>query len=154
MVEVVKLANLEVNPYWKHLGIKPVSGSDGKIIGVVLDVTKDLKQIYGTVHGGVLASLVDSAMAVAIHQQLAADEGCATVEMKLNYFRPVSEGRLMAEGKVIQKGSKIVVGQCEIRNDKGHLVAFGTGTFMINKITAKVAAKLLTAADRAAPGQG
>ncbi len=141
---MAKIAQLE-NPYWEHLGMEIVYGVDDKILGVSLNVTENLKQIYGTVHGGALASLLDSVIAVAIHQQLDVDEGCSTVEMKLNYLRPVSEGRLMAEGRVIQKGRKIAVGQGEIRDEKGQMVAFGTATFMINKVTGK----LLTVVDDA-----
>lgn len=134
MVDVTKI---KVNPYWKHLGME-LSDFDGDKTVVTLDVTGNLKQIYGTVHGGVLASLVDSAIAVAIHRQLDADEGCSTVEMKLNYLRPVNGGRLTAEGRVVQRGRKIAVGQCEIRDETGQMVAFGTATFFIVKLPESV----------------
>jgi len=110
-----------------------VTGDDG-IIRVGMDVTEDLKQFYGNIHGGVISSLMDSTIAVAINQQLEPGEGASTVEIKVNYFRPVSKGRIIGEGKVIQKGRKIVVGQGEIRDEEGRIVAFGTATFMIVKV--------------------
>jgi uncharacterized protein (TIGR00369 family) len=127
---MVRIADLETGPYWKHMGMKTVPSPDGNI-EVVMTITADLKQYYGNIHGGVIASLFDSAVAVAINQQLDAGEGASTMEIKLNYFRPVSDGKLWAKGKVIHKGRKIVVGQGEIKNDAGQLVAFGTATFMI-----------------------
>jgi len=127
---VVRIRDLESGPYWHHIGMKTVTGNDGKT-GVSLEVTEDLKQFYGNVHGGVMASLLDSAIAVAVNQELGSGQGAVTVEMKLNYLRPVNQGRLIAQGTVVQKGSKIIVGQGEIRDDAGRLAAFGTATFMI-----------------------
>ncbi len=130
---MVRIADLETGPYWKHMKMKTVSSIDGKI-RVVIDVTEDLKQFYGNVHGGVISSLLDSTIAVAVNQQLDPGEGASTVELKLNYFRPVSEGQLWGEGKVIQKGKRIIVGQGEIKDDAGRMVAFGTATFMVVKV--------------------
>jgi acyl-CoA thioesterase len=127
---MVQTSDLESGSYWKHLGMKTVLDADGKT-QVILKVTEDLKQFYGNVHGGVIASLLDSSIAVAVNQQLDSGEGASTVEIKLNYLRPANIGTLWAESKVIQKGRKIIVGQCEIKDDAGNLVAFGTATFII-----------------------
>lgn len=133
MVQIVKLA---AGSYWQHMGMKAVEGSDGKI-RVVLEITDDLLQIYGNVHGGVFAGLLDSAIAVALNQKLDENEGASTVEMKLNYLRSVNKGILYAEGEVIQKGKKIIVGKGEIKDGTGQLVAFGTATFMVTRLTAE-----------------
>ncbi|PKM77834.1 MAG: PaaI family thioesterase [Firmicutes bacterium HGW-Firmicutes-15] len=130
---MVRIADLETGPYWKHMNMKTVASDDGKI-RLVMDITENLKQFYGNIHGGVIASLLDSTIAVAVNQQLDPGEGASTVEIKLNYFRPVSEGQLWGEGKVIQKGKKIIVGQGEIKDDAGRMVAFGTATFMVVKV--------------------
>lgn len=127
---MVQITDLETCNYWKHVGMTTVPDVDGKI-QVVMKVTDNLKQFYGNVHGGVIAGLLDTCIAVAVNQQLDSEQGASTVEMKLNYLRPVHEGTLWAEGKVIQKGRKIVVGQGEIKDDAGNMVAFGTATFMI-----------------------
>ena len=130
---MVQILVLETGNYWKHLGMTTVPDADGKA-QVNLKVTENLKQFYGNVHGGVIASLLDSSIAVAVNQQLDSGEGASTVEMKLNYLRPVSKGTLWAESKIIQKGRKIIVGQCEIKDDAGNMVAFGTATFMITQL--------------------
>lgn len=130
---MVQITDLETGNYWKHMGMTTVPDMDGKI-QVIIKITEDLKQFYGNVHGGVIAGLLDSCIAVAVNQQLDPKQGASTVEMKLNYLRPVHEGTLWAEGKVIQKGSKLVVGQGEIKDDAGNMVAFGTSTFMITQL--------------------
>lgn len=130
---MVRIADIETSPYWKHMNMKTVSSVDGKI-RVVMDITENLKQFYGNIHGGVISSLLDSSIGVAVNQQLDPGEGALTVELKLNYFRPVSEGKLWGEGKVIQRGKKIIVGHGEIKDDAGRMVAFGTATFMIIKL--------------------
>jgi acyl-CoA thioesterase len=113
--------------------MKTVSGVDGKT-RVVMKLTEDLKQFYGNIHGGVIASLMDSAIAVAVNQQLDPGEGASTVEIKVNYLRSISSGQLWGEGKVIQKGKQIIVGQGEIKDDAGRMVAFGTATFMVVQV--------------------
>lgn len=130
---VVRISDLETGNYWRHIGMTTIEDIDGKI-QIVMEINENLKQFYGNVHGGVIAGLLDSSIAVAVNQQLASGEGASTVEMKINYLRPVNGGTLKAEGKVIQKGRKIIVGQGEIKDDAGNMVAFGTATFMVTQL--------------------
>lgn len=130
---MVRIADLETGNYWRHMGMVTVPSSDGKIL-VEMKVTEELKQFYGNVHGGAIAGLLDTSIAVAVNQLLDSEEGASTVEMKLNYLRPVKSGTLLAESKIIHKGKKTVVGQCEIKDDEGNMVAFGTGTFMVTRL--------------------
>ncbi|MCB8817149.1 PaaI family thioesterase [Desulfosporosinus shakirovi] len=127
---MVQVADLESGNFWKHIGMTTVVGVDGKT-RIQLPVNENLKQFYGNLHGGVIAALIDSAIAVAVNQQLDPGEGASTVEIKINYLRPISEGTLWGEGMVIQKGKKIVVAQGEIKDDAGKKLAIGTATFMV-----------------------
>ncbi len=131
---MVQISDLESGNYWKHIGMTTIEGIDGKI-QIAMEINEKLKQFYGNVHGGVIAGLLDSSIAVAVNQQLASGEGASTVEMKINYLRPANGGTLRAEGKVIQKGRKLIVGQGEVKDDAGNMVAFGTATFMITQLT-------------------
>lgn len=130
---MVRVADLESGNYWKHIGMTTVVDVHGKT-RVLLKVTEKLKQFYGNLHGGVIASLLDSAIAVAVNQQLEPGEGASTVEIKINYLRSINDGTLWGEGKVIQKGRKIVVAQGEIKDDAGQILAIGTATFMISQM--------------------
>lgn len=131
---MVHIADLETGNYWKHMNMTSEPMADGKI-QVLMKITDGLKQFYGNVHGGAIAGLMDSCISAAINQELSPEEGALTVEIKLNYLRSVNQGILRGEGKVIQKGRKIMVGQGEIKDDEGNLIAFGTGTFMISELT-------------------
>ncbi|MDD4801570.1 MAG: PaaI family thioesterase [Syntrophomonas sp.] len=130
---MVRIADLQMGAFWKHINMTTVTDENG-IIRVILDVTEELKQIYGNIHGGVISSMMDSTIAVALNQQLDPSEGASTVELKVNYFRPVNAGRLWGEGKVIHRGKRLLVGQGEIKDEAGRMVAFGTATFMIVKL--------------------
>ncbi len=130
---MVRIADLETGNYWKHMHMTTECSLDEKV-QVVLKVTEDLKQFYGNVHGGVIAGLMDSCIAVAVNQQLNQNEGASTVGLKLDFLRSVNQGTLRAEGKVIKKGKNIIFGKGEIKDSEGNLIAYGTATFIINKI--------------------
>ncbi|MDQ7096814.1 PaaI family thioesterase [Desulfosporosinus sp. PR] len=129
---MVRIADLSNGNYWRHMGMSTVE-KEGKI-QVIMEIKDNLKQFYGNVHGGALAGLIDGSIAVAVNQALDPGVGASTVEMKINYLRPANTGTLRAEGKVIQKGRNIIVGQSEIKDDEGNLVAFGTATFMVTQL--------------------
>lgn len=130
---MVRIADLESGPYWKHVNMSTETAQDGQI-QVVVNITDELLQFYGNVHGGIIAGLMDSCIAVALNQQLDPHKGASTIEIKLNYLRPASKGLLRGQGKVIQMGRKIVVGQGEIRDEEGRLVAIGTATFAVTDL--------------------
>lgn len=130
---MVRIVDLEKGNYWKHMHMTSECSGNEKV-QVVLEVTEELKQIYGNVHGGAIAGLMDSCIAVAVNQQLNQDEGASTIGLKLDFLRSVNQGTLRAEGKVIKKGKNIIFGQGEIKDGTGNLVAHGTATFIINKI--------------------
>lgn len=84
----------------------------------------------GTVHGGILCDLADAAMGCAHGSQLEDDETFATLELKINFMKPVWQGRLTAIGKVIKSGRTIGLTECRITDEQGSLVAFATSTVM------------------------
>jgi uncharacterized protein (TIGR00369 family) len=87
----------------------------------------------GVVHGGLAATLLDSAMSCAIHSTLPAGVGYTTVEMKINYVRPITaaSGRLRAIGQVIHTGRRVGIAEGKILDDNEKLYAHGTTTCLI-----------------------
>jgi uncharacterized protein (TIGR00369 family) len=87
----------------------------------------------GTVHGGWLSTLLDSAMACAVHTRLPAGQGYTTVEMKINMVRPVlaTTGHLRAEGKVVNGGRTIATAEGRLVGEDGKLYAHGTETCLV-----------------------
>lgn len=87
----------------------------------------------GTIHGGWTATILDSAMACAVHATLKAGEGYTTLEMKLNYIRPVMPGNgpVRCEGRLIHRGGSVATSEGRLVDSHGKLLAHGTETCMI-----------------------
>ena len=85
----------------------------------------------GTLHGGVLCDISDAAMGMAFASTLAPGESFTTVELKINFFRPVWEAQLRAEGKVVRRGSTMGYIECEIMDESSKLVAKASSTCMV-----------------------
>ena len=92
-------------------------------------VTDEHLQAYDTAHGGALAGLLDAAMGLAAIAQVEPDEGCATIEMKINFTAPVPPGELLAQGRVITAGRRIMVASAEATLPNGRVAAAAMGTF-------------------------
>ena len=85
----------------------------------------------GTLHGGILCDIADAAMGIAFASTLAADESFTTVELKINFFRPVRQSALRAEGRVVQRGRTIGYAECDVTDEKGKLVAKSNSTCLV-----------------------
>ncbi len=82
----------------------------------------------GTVHGGVLCTLADSAMGMAFASTLGEGETFTTLEVKINFLRPVFEGKLFAAAKVVHRGRTVGLVDCDITTEDGKLVARAVST--------------------------
>lgn len=86
-----------------------------------------------TVHGGIACTVLDSAAAYAVHSTLPARVGLTTLEVKVNYLRPITSetGLMRCEGTLIHKGSRIAVAEAKMLDGKGRLYAYAVSTCMI-----------------------
>jgi uncharacterized protein (TIGR00369 family) len=87
----------------------------------------------GTVHGGIAATLLDSAMGCAVQSLLPAGTGYTTLEIKVNYLRPITSatGTVTCEGKVIHMGGRTATAEARLTDTAGKLYAHGTTTCII-----------------------
>jgi uncharacterized protein (TIGR00369 family) len=87
----------------------------------------------GAVHGGLACTLFDSAMGCAVHTMLPAGVGYTTVELKVNFLRPIETktGRLLCEGTIIHVGGRIATAEARLRDERGKLYGHATTTCMI-----------------------
>ena len=90
----------------------------------------------GTVHGGYAATLLDSALACAVHSICPVGHASTTVELKLNYVRPImpDTGRLYARGTVVHPGRQLATSEAKLTDENGKLFAHGTQTCSVFKI--------------------
>lgn len=95
-----------------------------------IDVEDKLLNPHGVVHGSVMSALADTGMGGALYPLLEADESCATIEIKISYFKPVHTGTLECTTRLIFKGNSVASLESEIlSNDE--LVAKASGTYSI-----------------------
>jgi len=82
------------------------------------------------VHGGVIYSMADISMGVAVYSTLKKDEETATVEIKINYLKPANKMVLECEARVIQRGKQIAVIEADVKSED-NIIAKAIGTFSI-----------------------
>ena len=102
--------------YAKFLGLELCETGDGHT-AVCLDVRDDLKQNHGVVHGGAIASLIDTASAFAILAVLQENEKVTTTDLTIHYLRPVISGRMVAQAKIVRAGRRRFVVSVEVQNN-------------------------------------
>jgi acyl-CoA thioesterase len=112
-----------------HVGMRIDEAAQGKA-----RCSLDLKDFHhntsGVVHGGVLFTLADTAMGAALFSTLEPDELCATIEIKIGYFKPVLEGSLVCTAELVNKGKSIASLEASIHQGEV-LVSKASGTFTI-----------------------
>ncbi|MFZ3215549.1 MAG: PaaI family thioesterase [Candidatus Acidiferrales bacterium] len=85
----------------------------------------------GTLHGGVLCDVADAAMGISYASTLADDESFTTLELKINFLRPVWTEKLRAVARVVKRGNTVGLVECDITNSSGALVARSSSTCMV-----------------------
>ena len=120
------------SPYWSLLGIELMDLKKGWA-KVRLPFDKKLVHPMGIAHGGAIFSPADSAVAMALIGIVEKGDDFVTIEMKINYLATFTEGKIIDEAKIIHKGRYTALGDIEVRNDKGELIAKALATYMIIK---------------------
>ena len=98
---------------------------------VILSAGPQHENPMGTIHGGILCDIADAAMGMAFASTLGPDESFTTVELKINFFRPVWRARLKAEGAVLQRGRTVGYVECNITDEQNRLIAKAASTCMV-----------------------
>ena len=84
----------------------------------------------GTLHGGILCDIADAAMGIAYASTLGEGETFTTLELKINFFKPVWNARLRAEARIVKRGKTVGMTECDVVDEKGSLVARASSTCM------------------------
>jgi uncharacterized protein (TIGR00369 family) len=116
-------------PVAQLLGMRLVEVDDGRAV-FELDTDGRFWNPMGTVHGGIVCDLADAALGVCWAATLADGETFTTVELKINFLRPIREGTLRAVGTVTKRGRHIGMTECEVTDEEGRLVAKASATVM------------------------
>ena len=84
----------------------------------------------GALHGGVLCDIADAAMGIAYASTLADGQTFATIELKINFLKPVWSAKLRAVGRLVKRGKTMGFVECDVTDDQGGLVARASSTCM------------------------
>ncbi len=94
------------------------------------EVRAELKQNHGVIHGGAVASLIDTAAAFAVISVLPPDEQATTVDLTISYLKPLTKGRARCTARVLRAGRRLIVVSAELSDDAGNLAATALTTYI------------------------
>ena len=116
-------------PIGKLLGLKLSIPADGQAT-VEFEATERYANPMGTLHGGVLCDIADAAMGAAYRSTVAEGESFTTLELKINFLRPVWKGKLHAEARMVRAGRIVGLVECDIFDERRRMVARASSTCM------------------------
>jgi len=116
--------------YYRFMGIHLTKLGWGRS-EIKVRVGRELTQGAGFAHGGVSASLIDSAVGLALCTMIDYGSAITTIDLQVNFIAPAKPGSLTARGKIIHKGRRTAVGDCQVTDECGKLVSKGTATYLI-----------------------
>ena len=103
---------------------------DVGVATLALEVRDDLKQNNGVVHGGAIATLIDTAAAFAVISLLPVGERATTVDLTVSYLRPLRSGRALAAARVVKAGKRVIVVSVELSDGARNLAATALTTYI------------------------
>ena len=132
MLQALIAGELPPPPIFALMGMELTEVSEGRAVFTMVPAEYHYNPI-GSVHGGIAATLLDSAMGCAVNSLLPAGVTYTTLEIKVNYIRPLttSTGIVRCEGKVLHLGGKTATAEATLRNVDGKLLAHATTTCLI-----------------------
>ena len=116
-------------PVAKLIGFDVVSVEPGESV-VEFQASEVHRNPMGTLHGGILCDIADAAMGIAYASNLNEGESFTTLELKINFLKPIWNARLRATGRVVKQGRTVGMVECDVTDEKGNLVARATSTCM------------------------
>ncbi len=125
-----EIADMNSVPYVKLLGMKVVALAEG-YARVTISVDQRLDSRNQVLHGGVLSSLADSAVAMAVFTIIKPTQKPVTIELNINYLKPLQGEQAIAEARIISKGRTIIVGDVDITDDTGRMIAKSRATYAV-----------------------
>lgn len=128
--EALVAKSVNDSPYYQHISMKVIEFNDqGSVMSMEIKDTH--KNVWGTTHGGAIASLVDSSCGTAAIQALEKDEVIVTFDLRTQFLAPVKENRLIAYGRVVHRTTRHVIAETEVYNESGELKARGNSIHAI-----------------------
>lgn len=121
-------------PIAAHLNMTIESVADGEVVFAARP-DESLYNPIGMVHGGVAATMLDSAIGCAVHTQLPAGVFYSSIDLNVSYLKAIhpSAGEIRARGRVVKAGARVAFGEAELTDAAGTLLATGSGSCLITR---------------------
>jgi uncharacterized protein (TIGR00369 family) len=116
-------------PYARFLGLELEEIGDGQA-RIHLEARDEMKQNQGVVHGGAIASLIDTAAAFAVLTKIALNERVTTTDLTIHYLRPVTSGRMTASARIVRGGRRLFVLSIDVLDARQQLIATAVTTYI------------------------
>jgi uncharacterized protein (TIGR00369 family) len=129
LIRMVQRGELPPPPVATLIGFTIGSIEPGRVV-MEMDAGPQHANPMGTVHGGILCDLADAAMGMSYASTLDEGETFTTLELKINFLKPVWTGRLTATGRMVKDGHTVGLVECDIHDDKDRLIARASSTCM------------------------
>ena len=113
---------LSASPFYQHIRMRIVKIGE-KSSEMHLELGGEHKNIWNTVHGGALASLLDSTCGSSLYSSLEENEGAVTIDLRVNFLAPAREGKVIAYGKFIHRTRSLAWSEAEAYDQEGKLLA-------------------------------
>ena len=126
-VEAMVRGEIPVPAANRLIGFELLSVEPGKAV-FELETGPQHGNLMGTLHGGILCDVADAAMGVAYASDLADGETFTTLELKINFLKPVWIARLTAVARVVKRGKTVGLVECDVVDQTGSLVARASST--------------------------
>jgi uncharacterized protein (TIGR00369 family) len=126
-IEQVLKGEMPPPPIAQLIGFDLTSVKPGEAV-IEFQATEAHANPMGTLHGGVLCDIADAAMGLAYAANLGEGESFTTLELKINFLKPIWKARLRAVARVVKQGRTTGLVECDVTDDKGSLVARATST--------------------------
>jgi uncharacterized protein (TIGR00369 family) len=120
---------LERMPFGQLLGIQLESAERG-MATMSFEITDSLRQNNGVVHGGAIATLIDTATAFAIIPLLKDGETASTIELSISYLRPLITGKVTCSALIRREGKRLIALSADVLDSEGNLAATSLSTYM------------------------
>lgn len=117
------------HPFADLIGLQFIQRDDGRS-RCTLEVKQKLLNPHGVVHGGVMYSMADTGMGGAMYTVMEKDEMCATIEIKMTYFKAVRSGTLVCDTRIVSRSKRVAALESEISLEE-QLVAKASGTYSV-----------------------
>jgi uncharacterized protein (TIGR00369 family) len=117
-------------PFYGWIGSSVVSAREGEV-EIAMDARPHHLNLQGLVHGGVIATLLDSASGMSVRTKVGPGRRHVTAQLNVNYLSPARPGRLVARGTAIRVGVSVAYAEAEVTDERGRVVARSTSVISV-----------------------